>query len=77
MQDASRYRPRYCRLPGHLHHLQHKGLVYTQLERLQSEIVPVYLGLGNMDPSLNYTTRLDKKRVSGKKSRSKDARPAG
>jgi hypothetical protein len=44
MQDASRYRPRYCRLPGHLHHLQHKGLVYTQLERLQSEIVPVYLG---------------------------------
>lgn len=36
-------------LPGHLRRLQHKGLVYARLERLQGEVVPVHLGLTYLD----------------------------
>ena len=32
-------------LSSHLRHLQHESRVYAQLERLQGEVVPVYLGI--------------------------------
>ena len=34
---------------AHLRHLQHETLVYSRLEGLQGEVVPVYLGLISLD----------------------------
>ena len=35
--------------PAHLCHLQHESLVYSRLEGLQGEVVPVYLGLISLE----------------------------
>ena len=33
---------------GHFRYLQHESIVYSRLERLQGEVVPVYLGIVNL-----------------------------
>ncbi|ROT38612.1 hypothetical protein SODALDRAFT_311485 [Sodiomyces alkalinus F11] len=37
-------------LSGRLHDLEHESRVYARLDRLQGEVVPVYLGLVRLDP---------------------------
>ncbi|KAI1127582.1 hypothetical protein F5Y10DRAFT_192290 [Nemania abortiva] len=38
----------------HLHCLQHESLIYSRLERLQGEVVPVYLGIVNLAGPWGY-----------------------
>ncbi|KAI2624290.1 hypothetical protein GGR54DRAFT_595860 [Hypoxylon sp. NC1633] len=40
--------------PVHLHCLQHESLIYSRLERLQGEVVPVYLGIINLTKPQGY-----------------------